>query len=1385
MQRCPKGTRKNKKTGECVKQSSPKNKPEKNKTKKNKPEKNKPEKNKPEKNKPEKNKKNEIIEDTIVCNDLNRYDPVCNEILKKTELAERENLLNSKDNTLYPSLNDPNFVEKIYKKREFFDTQIDGTIYKNIKEQSDKLSKLPFELEPHQNFVRNFMSFQTPYNSLLLYHGLGTGKTCSAIGICEEMRDYMKQIGFNKKIIFVASDNVQDNFINQLFDENQLVNKSGLWSSKTCAGNKIIQEINPTNIKNIPKEKIVSMAKTLIKSNYLFYGYEKFANIIHRVLTNNALVNNDDIEITPEMIRSIKRSFNGSLIVIDEVHNIRTVEKGEHKHCLLHRKTRDDRAKKLNIKNTRQDCTPFLLETLVKYSDNIRLLLLSATPMFNSSKEIIWLLNLMNMNDKRSIINMNDVFKSNGSLKEGGSELIARKATGYVSFVKGENPYTFPYRVYPIIFNDKQSVLYHENKYPKYQFNLKRINEDSRKRIIDVFLNQLEMCNGCGECQSCIYKYVIHYLKEKENTRVDNKGNTMKLPGLDDMESFGYSYLQGLIQCLIISFPYPEYKNVIKNIPKINYTNIPNSDSISSQEIIENFENNENNENSDNIIDFNDDEKIDDLIENATNTGGSSLDNSTDLQISHDELFGKKGLFRVVSFQEIVKPPFKGNYQYNDNYDGFFSHKSIGKYSIKIKAVLDNIYNIILDKPNDGIILIYSQYIDSGLIPMALALEEYGFTRFGKNTKSLFKEPPTSIVDVRTMKTPNDVNDFMPARYSLITGDSRFSPDNLYEVKALTNNDNKDGHKIKIVLISRSGSEGIDLKFIRQVHILDPWYNMNRIEQIIGRSVRNKSHKELPFEQRNVQIFMHGTILDNNEEETADMYLYRIAEYKATQIGQITRILKENSVDCLLNAQQQNFNHEKMNIEVKQILSNHVVVPDFKVGDKPFSSNCDFMKSCDYNCRSDNVIDELNFDTYHESYINTNMTTIINKIRQLFKNSFFYDKDTLIYEINIIKHYPLIQIFGALTYLIDNQEIIIYKFNREGRLINIDNLYLFQPSEISDVNIPLFERSVPVDFKHSNINIRIKDDYKKQNVLEFDVINSINNTINFINDTSIINSEIIGDKNWYIDYNKMFPKLQTVLENYENYKMIVITSHIIDILGFDDKKKLLNYIYSLSTINKNSIEFYVRENFDINNSFMIGPNQYVFIYDENDLLHIFKILENGIETLDEYFTKNIMTNKEFTSLKLNENINTQNLMGFYFYETNNNNRVFKIKEMKSNKNRDTGARCIESNKNTIIQQINRILGYDFFTSENTSLIKDMKGNVLQDKITRSELCVFVEITLRFYEETKHNGQRWFLNLDNALLSNIWNLYINKSNIIVDKTVEKNVKPKQQKKVIKK
>ncbi len=1047
------------------------------------------------------------------CSNQNYYSTECNKFLLKKEFIENkcsvDDDIDSDENIkLYPNLNDSNFNIKIAEKKEFNDTKYDGKIYKNIKEHADNLSKADFELSPQQAFVKNFLSFQTPYNSLLLYHGLGSGKTCSAIGVAEEERDYMKQSGTSKRIIVVASENVQNNFKLQIFDERKLQNKNGIWGIKSCLGNKLLKEINPMNMKDFPKEKIISQIKNLINTYYLFLGYEQFANYIIKTMNYSdedkiqfkkgekgekvnkihKLKDKDKIQLNEKIIYRLRNEFSNRLIIIDEVHNIR--------------KTDDNSNKKVAIN----------LELLVKSVLNMRFLLLSATPMYNSYKEIIWLLNLMNTNDRRGKIEVSDIFDKNGIFKKHGKELLIQKATGYISFVRGENPYTFPYKVYPSIFSNKNT--FPAIIYPSYQMNLNKISPEKKNRILSLYLNTINNCVNedgklCGNCQYCIYKYIIYNLRNQTFSVTTKKGTIRNMPTFSNMESFGYTLLQIPLESLIISYPIKGLQKNLENIPKEEYLEIvsddfeeENKEEKEQKEIPGIIEIEKNSEESSELIQSDvilNDSKIlknsneEESDEDEEDEEKSDKKENTKYNINPDILTGKKGLKRIMDFKNTKSPFAKGDFEYKksiiDTYGKIFSYDIIGNYSSKIKCILDNIKNL-----SEGIILIYSQYIDGGLIPMALALEELGFIRFGKDTNNLFKKttPARVVVDVRTIQPSDKKSTFMPARYSMITGDPRLSPNNEFEVKGLTNENNKDGHKIKIVLVSKAGSEGIDLKYIRQVHILEPWYNMNRIDQIIGRAVRNFSHKDLEFEKRNVQIFMHGTILGKeNEEEAADLYVYRVAELKAIQIGKISRILKETAVDCIINHDQTNFTQDIMlkhlDEPIQQELSNGIILDDFKVGDAPFSSTCDYMSSCNYSCSPNKEIPEedLNKDTYNEKFIVLNSEKILEKIRMLMKQQFFYKKDILINAIRTPKKYPILQIYSALTQLIeDNNEFIIDKFGRTGRLINIGDYYLFQPSELKYNNISIFDRSVPIDYKHDminfNINIPIKEKKRKE-----------------------------------------------------------------------------------------------------------------------------------------------------------------------------------------------------------------------------------------------------------------------------------------------------------------
>ena len=1306
--------------------------------------------------------------DKLDCDTEKYYSNECNKFLLKKELVERQCLEQEPDKTpyLYPELNDARFNIKIASKKEFNDTQYDGTIHTNVKEYADIVSNADFELQPHQTFVKNFLSSQTPYNSLLLYHMLGTGKTCSAIGVCEEMRDYIKQVGMTKRIMIVASENVQNNFKLQLFDERKLKLIDGLWNIKGCVGNKLLNEINPMNMKGITREKVINQIKNLINAYYLFLGYGQFANYIIKTMNYNEELEREkdkdkdkeqgkqgkkgktqiqvykDVKIilNKRIIRRLKNEFDNRLIVIDEIHNIRKSDNAETKRVAIN------------------------LEYLVKSAENMRFLLLSATPMYNSYKEIIWLLNLMNMNDRRAKVDVSDVFEKDGSFKPDGEEMLIRKATGYVSYVRGENPYTFPYRVYPNIFAPTHTFPH--VRYPSYQMNLHKIRDHDKNRILHLYLTTIEECNACGECQGCVYKYIIHNLRNKQFTITTKKGLVKEMPSFENMESFGYTLLQTPLESLIVSYPMDGLKQILDTIPPEKYTDEYSVDSVDEKAII--------------AKPIKKSKKLN-IRETEILEGGGEDDFIVNTIDPH-KLTGKLGLERMMDYADEKSPPQKINFAYKkqtlDKYGRIFSREKIGKYSAKIKNILEMIYNTDTDKVSDGIVLIYSQYIDGGLIPMALALEEMGFTRYGDKAKSLFKTKPSEVVDVRTMKPATDRKDFMPARYTMITGDKGLSPNNDFEVKGVTNDNNKDGHRIKVILISRAGAEGIDLKFIRQVHILDPWYNMNRIEQIVGRAVRNLSHKDLEFEKRNVEIFMYGTILGkSNKEEAADLYVYRLAELKAIQMGKISRILKETAVDCIINHDQTNFTHENMSklldAPVTQDLSTGQVLQNFKIGDVPYSSACDYMATCDYKCRPDATINsnELNEDTYDESFIFMNSDKILQKIRMLMKESFFYKKDVLISAVQTPKPYPYVQIYAALSLLIDdNNEFIVDKYGRNGRLVNIGEYYLFQPIELKDNHISIFERSTPIDYKHEMIELQINEtalqnktnvkEHKLENKLEYKkakkILENLLVDLNYAKEYASKQHVARGDDNWYKHCGIAMQKLTSEYNGINQYLIPFLIDHMIELLFYDEKLELLNYIYSLDNMENESIELLSKQYFE-RNVIVSNNSSFIIMYQLNKPIILVLNDDNQWTATEPEDTREFLSDPHVKEIFTFNRVDYNKYVGFIGFKKNNTVLVFKAKDMDSS--RDTGATCEEAGKEKTIQKLNKILGEDKYTKENTKSHKDDNGNIIKEAVGQIELCVLQEFILRYFNAIKKNGKKWFLTPELAIGHKLYKIVV--------------------------
>lgn len=1103
----------------------------------------------------------------------------CNMFLLKKEALERNCLelqdVSNEDNfgfSLYPTFNDPNFSLKIAEKQEFEENGVNGELQQQVEKYADELLKLRYEVAPQQGFIKNFLSTETPYNNALLFHGTGTGKTGSALSVAEENR---KTLG--GKNIIVASEIVLNNFKSQLYSESKLKEEGGVWTFESFLGPSLLEEMNPSHHLGISREYILERLKKISEDHYTFFTYQQFYQ---------SIVKSKDIE----------NDFANRLIIIDEVHNIRKYD------------------------NNRYVDLAVRLENLVKQVSFVRLLLLSATPIFHSVKEIVWLLNLLNAADKRGLIEPDQVFDEAGNFKEGGEDLLLQKATGYVSFVKGENPYTFPYRIYPKWFSPENTFVQNENGdftyhgYPKKQIGGAEITDSFgyiQHNAVNLFLSPIK--------RESIQEQVYDALLASRETK------NLQLP----------------LQSLNISYP-----------------------------------------------------------------GFVSPEDGT----------GRKGLERIMTFQDSKESGVKGAFEYKpetlEKYGRIFSSSEIGKYSAKMLSILESVVK------SEGIILIYSQFLDSGLIPLALVLEESGFTRF--NQPSLFIN--------RKEERKNSKN------YIIVTGDKRLSPNNKDDIEAICSDENKDGSLIKVILISKEGSEGVDLKNIRQVHVMEPAESYFTLEQVIGRAVRNFSHKDLIFLKRNVMIFLHGSLFDSNKktEEAADLFFYRKSGEKAIQMGKVTRVLKQTAIDCVINHEQTNHAQEILqeNIHgyIKQEMSNGSVLSDFPIGDEPFSAVCDFMPTCFYECVPNKKIEDVNSDTYLASDMFANSDKIIETIKQLYKSEYFYKKEKLY---KLLGSYARIEIFAALTRIIRQSIDLLDKYGRPGFLVNHGDYYLYQPKEVTEQNITLEERENPVPKIPSYIEIpqelTLAPNEREQK--GFEIFEELQTNFSLAKQSLEKDVEDVGIKDkFYVVYGRVF---RSLFLREKKYFVTFCVAHNIEMLDFETKLALLNLV-SLHDEAENEVMEEAKKYF-MKHSIITEDGDELFLFIENGEMVLFQKNPETFQFEAIGSREELQNGPNMADVERTLHHKYASLVGCIVGEKRFDDRMmFKAVNMKSTKK---SASCSLEKKSKTLDKLDS-LGFRRMSKE---------WNL-------DELCVTLEIALRLNNEEKKEERTWFLTPEQAFLS---------------------------------
>jgi hypothetical protein len=200
-----------------------------------------------------------------------------------------------------------------------------------------------------------------------------------------------------------------------------------------------------------------------------------------------------------------------------------------------------------------------------------------------------------------------------------------------------------------------------------------------------------------------------------------------------------------------------------------------------------------------------------------------------------------------------------------------------------------------------GVCLVYSNYVTMGARLFAMTLEEHGYS----------PASGTSVLAESSYKGASK------GKYIMLTSDiSETEIDRL--ISLVKSNGNTEGAQVRVVIASKIVSEGVDFRFIRQVHILDPWWNMSRIEQVSGRGLRNCSHATLPFDDQNCTIYYH-IARTGDGTECFDEYTYRTkVEPKAMKVARVRKVLAESAMDCPIQNSVNTLPEDWKNLEVPQ-----------------------------------------------------------------------------------------------------------------------------------------------------------------------------------------------------------------------------------------------------------------------------------------------------------------------------------------------------------------------------------------------------------------------------------------------------------------------------------
>jgi hypothetical protein len=864
----------------------------------------------------------------------------------------------------------------------------------------DRRSAEQFGLLTHQKIVKDYLNLYSPYRGLLLFHGLGSGKTCSSIAIAEGLKS-------DKPVFVMTPAFLRTNYLKELkkcgddvykrpryWRFVDAVEKPALIPSlaqtlsisadyiKKHGGAWLVDPEKPSNYGELsPKDQaeVESQLNEMIQAKYTFISYNG---------VRESRINEMSLGYTVN-------PFDNSVVVIDEAHNFVSRIVNHIKKAPDDSAAKKGKAAAAALKPADAPVALNLYRFLLD-ATNVKVVLLTGTPIINYPNEIGVLFNLLRGYIKTWSFQL-------ASSAQGVTEARLQQlfqASDLMDYMK----YRAADRVLTVTRNPYGFVNVHKKRYEGVTVDEHgAVSDDDFIKIIISVLADDGIKATKTAASPVAHKALPDTLDGFEKYFID--ADTAELKNMDVFQRriLGLtSYYRSAQEQLLPRYDAATDFHVVR-LPMSNYQL-----SVYQQERLAEMSKDREAKKRKTMAPARKKKTLTlkDLYAEPSSSyrifsraacnfvfpreigrpkpfagasaSGADADATEALALDEDSIDAdnvRKGIEKELGADETAEMQKKTTTeaykhyetriqevldQMKRNEEEYFNPRALSIYSPKFLKVLQNLQN----PAHVGLHLVYSQFRTLegiGLMKMAMEANDYAQFRIKHNAAT-----QQWVLDER----PEDAG---KRRFALYTGTESAEekeiircifnsewdqvPSSIRDVLLRVSGNNFYGEVINTLMISASGAEGIDLRNVRYVHILEPYWHPVRIEQVVGRARRICSHQDLPAELRTVEVFLYlmvysevqlkplskdekaaadreeallastdpKTVVDVSNAAlkyvrvsrelregdtssktdapiTTDESLYEIANRKAAINNTILRSVKETAIDCAIHA---------------------------------------------------------------------------------------------------------------------------------------------------------------------------------------------------------------------------------------------------------------------------------------------------------------------------------------------------------------------------------------------------------------------------------------------------------------------------------------------------